>query len=114
MCSTYWWNRRGTVCLTVKYRPASRRRLHRLRGAIPHALSCSDFSGDPAFPLGGLVSALQHLLRSLDTAVKVNLHRSMAVALMALVELRLVVAVMVADLMPWLLGAVRRHGGDYL
>ena len=40
----------------------------------------------------------------------------MAVALMALVELRvrLVVAVMVADLMPWLLGAVRRHGGDYL
>jgi len=46
--------------------------------------------------------------------VKVDLHRSMAVALMALVELRLVVAVMVADLMPWLLGAVRRHGGDYL
>ena len=55
--------------------------------------------------LGGLVSArLQHLLRSLDTAVKVDLHRSMAVALMAPVELRLVVAVMVADQMPWLIG----------
>ena len=59
------------------------------------------------------MSALQRLLRSLLSAVKVDLHRSMAAALMAPVELRLVVAVMVADL-PWLLGAVRRHGGDYL
>jgi hypothetical protein len=48
------------------------------------------------------------------TAVKVTLHRSMAAALMEPVELRLVVAVMMADLMPWLLGAARRHGGDCL
>ena len=113
MCSTYsdWWN---SLSYSVKYRPASRRRLHRLRPARRDsacALSCSEFSGDPAFPLGGPVSALQRLPRSVPCQRWI-FTASMAAALMAPVEPRLVVAVtaMVADLMPWLLGAVHRHG----
>ena len=102
----------GALLHRRKVRTVRRDGLSWLRTAIALRLSRSDFRDEVGVVLGGHRSALQR--HHGDAAVNMVLHSPMAAMLIALLTTRLLMAAMVVEPMPLLLGAARRHGGDLL